>query len=129
MSDTCLCVECSTKVRGRLETLIKALNDLNSLDVTSPHKLDLMFVLSNEINSENNLVIQLKNNQNVLQAKIKEVDEGNPTIAMKNCIIQSLRDLKEKNPGEYETVKSVIDKYWDGKYQLEEAEAKPQEVK
>ena len=120
MLTNCSCVECCEKVRSRLETLIKALNDLNALEITSPQKLDLMFVLSNEINSENNLVIQLQRNQDVLQAKIKEVDEGNPMPGTKNCIEQALKILKEKDASDYAALKEVVDKYWAGKYQLEE---------
>ena len=121
MLSSCVCVECSEKVRSRLETLIKALNDLNALEVTSPQKLDLMFVLSNEINSENNLVIQLQRNQDVLQAKIKEVVDGEPMPGTKNCIEQGLKSIKDSNPGDYEKLKQVVDKYWAGKYQLEES--------
>lgn len=121
MLTSCACVECSTKVRSRLEVLIKALNDLNTLEITSPQKLDLIFVISNEINSENNLVIQLQRNQDVLQTKIKEVEDGLPLPGTKNCIENSLKALKESSPAEYDKLKEFVDKYWAGKYQLEES--------
>ena len=119
MADVCICCECTDKVKTRLaETLIPALNTLNNLSVTSLRKLDMIYVLSNEINADNILLNQMANTQAALKTKISEIDGGTPPYNFKRCVEQCLVDIKNNAPTEYDAFLAAVNTYWEGKFDL-----------
>ena len=115
----CLCGKYAEVLASRLVNSIKALNELYTLDLKSPRKLDMLFVLSNEINAENTSVVQAKNSQEFLKQRIEQIEKGDLTSSWKACVEHCLSDLKKNAPkSEYQKLLDFVDKYWRGQYTL-----------
>ena len=115
---TCKCVECSTKSKARLDELIKAVNTVNGLNITTGRKLDLIYVLCNEINALNNMIVQMQNNNMLFDQKIAEMDAGALPASLKACIEQSLNDLKTNKNADYATFHKTVSELWNGKFEV-----------
>jgi hypothetical protein len=129
----CKCVECSEKSKVKLDELIKAVNTVNTLPMSSGRKLDMIYVLCNEINAINNLIVQMRQNMAIFDAKLSEMESGELPSSLKACVEQSLADLKTNTPSEYDVFHKTVAELWDGKFQSPETkvdvDVKPEEVK
>jgi hypothetical protein len=122
----CLCTDCSEKSKTRLAEFITAINTINNLSMISGRKLDLLYVLSNEINAINGMIAQIDNNMKVFTSKIADMDAGNLPSSLKACIEQSLADLKVNTPEEYDIFLAAVTTLWDGKFEKPAEEVKPE---
>lgn len=114
----CLCTECMNKSKTRLAEFISAINAINNLSMTSGRKLDLIYVLSNEINAINGMIVQIDNNMKIFTAKVTDMDAGTLPSSLKVCIEQGLVDLKANTPAEYDAFLAAVTALWDGKFEL-----------
>ena len=117
MSD-CICTSCSDKSKIRLGEFITAINSINNLTMSSGRKLDLIYVLSNEINAINGMIAQMNNNMQIFTAKVAEMDAGTLPASLKACIEQGLVDVKTNTPAEYDVFLEAVTALWNGKFSV-----------